>query len=130
MNLTVRAVYMFIAYCSDIFDTDAMRITFAPSVLVNDIGETLGIDIPSNMVTKELTRHHEQLKELGLTFEVKRTRDTRLLAFTMLHRDLKLVDEFYAEHRNLCIGEGEVAQSDGMTADSFDETTCHAVTSA
>ncbi len=130
MNVTARAVYMFIAYCSDIFDTDTMSVTFSPSALVDAISETLGIEIPSNMVTKELTRHHEQLKELGLTFEVKRTRDTRLLAFTMLHRDLKLVDEFYAEHRNLCIGEGEVAQSDGMTADSFDETTCHAVTSA
>jgi len=130
MNMTARAVYMFIAYCSDIFDTDTMSVTFSPSALVDAISETLGIDIPSNMVTKELTRHHEQLKELGLTFEVKRTRDTRLLAFTMLHRELNLVDEFYAEHRNLCISEGEVAESDGMTAEAFDETICHAVTSA
>jgi len=130
MNPTARAVYMFIAYCSDIFDTDTMSVTFSPSALVDAISETLGIDIPSNMVTKELTRHHEQLKELGLTFEVKRTRDTRLLAFTMLHRELNLVDEFYAEHRNLCISEGEVAESDGMTAEASDETTCHAVTSA
>lgn len=130
MNTTARAVYMFIVYCSDIFDSDDLRITYAPSVLVENIRDTLGIEIPPNMVTKELTRHHEQLKELGLTFEVKRTRDTRMLTFTMLKRDLKLVDEFYSEHRELCISETEFTESDGMTAESFDEITCHAVTSA
>ena len=130
MNLTARAVYMYIAYCSAIFDSDELRITYAPSALVEHIREVLRIEIPSNMITKELTRHHEQLKELGLTFEVKRTRDTRLLTFTMLHRELKLVDEFYSEHRELCISESEFSESDGMTAEAFDETTCHAVTSA
>ncbi len=130
MNPTARAVYMYIAYCSAIFDSDELRITYAPSALVEHIRDVLGIDIPSNMITKELTRHHEQLKALGLTFEVKRTRDTRMLTFTLLGTDLKLVDEFYAEHREYCISEAEFTESDGMTAEASDETTCHAVTSA
>ncbi len=69
IDLTVRCVFLFLSWQCDF--TTAFEIT--ATELSAKLKDTFSVDIPSNMITKNLTSHHDELEELGMKFEAVRT---------------------------------------------------------
>lgn len=161
INETVRSVYLYLMYHADLQQDKQngnLRIYYeiTATALSEALQKELAIEIPSNMITKNLTLYHHQLEYLGLRFENKRNRKTRLLIFDVIIERLRrliakenqlpeeVLDLLEAEDddtsdgmtademvRVCCHRRGErKAENTEVTADSQSATTCHAVTSA
>lgn len=78
INLTVKCVFLFLSWHSDLATTFEITAT----ELSAKLKDCFSVDIPSNMITKNLTAHHDELEELGMKFEPVRTKTSRLLRFT------------------------------------------------
>jgi hypothetical protein len=82
------------------------------SELSEGIKDKLDIDIPSNMIKKNLVRYHEQLSKIGLRFESVRTNSQRILKFSLNDEEITVIDDGSPSTNNKPI----VAVSDSVTA--------------
>ncbi len=126
LNPTVRAVYLYVCFRTDLFETRCFECT--PSTLAEGIKAQLGIEIPVNMITKHLTLYHHQLEHLGLRFKSKRTNKSRLLGFEKNSPRLRRLIATYGslpEEIDESPALPEFGASDGVTAEVLAENSCH-----
>lgn len=73
----VKAVYLFLA----LNNFQEWPVTISPTELSRQLKEMFLLDVPINMIKKNLTAEHEDLESFGVKFESKRTCTERLLIF-------------------------------------------------
>jgi hypothetical protein len=91
LNLTVKSTQLYLFFHTNII-TDG-EYSCSASELSECIKDKLDIDIPANMIKKNLVRYHEQLSKIGLRFESVRTNAQRILKFTLNDEEILIIDD-------------------------------------
>ena len=110
LNLTVKATQLYLFSHTNII-TDG-EYSCGASELSEGIKNKLDIDIPSNMIKKNLVRYHEQLSKIGLRFESVRTNSQRILKFSLNDEEITILDVGSKEEKRKPI----ITVSDSVTA--------------
>ena len=87
----VDSIFPTLTHIQDII-TDG-EYSCSASELSECIKDKLDIDIPANMIKKNLVRYHEQLSKIGLRFESVRTNAQRILKFTLNDEEILIIDD-------------------------------------
>ena len=89
----------------------------------------MDMNLPANMVKKNLTMYHHQLEQMGLRFENRRTGKRRYLIFSLvpesLRRTIQTRDELPQYINDTPTTESDEDDGDSMTAESVVDTSCH-----
>ena len=117
LNLTVKATQLYLFSHTDIITEG--EYSCGASELSEGIKNKLDIDIPSNMIKKNLVRYHEQLSKIGLHFESVRTNSQRILKFSLNDEEIVFIDEGSKTEKRKPI----IAVSDSVTAHWIAEDT-------